>query len=287
MKNEYARIEGSLRFLQSRFADQPGLDEVASNAGLSPYHFQRLFRQWVGISPKRYLEFLTVNNAKRLLKSNSVLNTAHELGLSGPSRLHDQFISIEAITPGEYKQEWQGVEIRYGFTPGPFGEMLIAQTERGVCLLAFVDRRMKTRELDRLQRLYQRAKLKEDTVAVTNTAMAIFGLLSPPDGKFHLYVRGTNFQVNIWRALLQLPDGSITSYRQLAQSVGRPEAIRAAANAVAANPINYLIPCHRVLRSDGTLGGFRGGEPLKEKLLQWELADLGSVKAAVNGKRRT
>lgn len=283
MKDDYARIERALRYLQSRFAEQPGLDEVASQAGLSPYHFQRLFRRWVGISPKRYLEFLTVDHAKRLLKSNSVLDTAYALGLTGPSRLHEQFAAIEAITPGEYKKKWQGIEIGYGFTPGPFGEMLIAQTARGVCLLSFVNRQTKGREFDRLRRLYRRAELKEDNLAAANTATAIFNVSKPQDGKFHLCVRGTNFQVNVWRALLKIPAGTITSYRQLADSIGKPTAARAVANAIAANPINYLIPCHRVLRSDGTIGGYRGGSQLKQTLLEWESSGIGPIR--VNSKK--
>lgn len=285
MSEDYARIARALRYMQSRVREQPGLETLAAQVRLSPYHFQRLFRQWVGISPKRYLEFLTVNHAKRLLPSHSVLDTSLAVGLSGPSRLHDQFASIEAISPGEYKKEWHGIEISYGITPGPFGDMLIAQTARGVCLLAFMNEQTRARELARMQRLYQRAHLKEDTVAATNTALRIFNAAPATDDKLHLYVRGTNFQVNVWRALLALPAGNPITYRELAERVGKPIAIRAAANAVAANPINYLIPCHRVLRADGTIGGFRGGTKLKQALLEWE-SDSIIMEPAQNKQQR-
>lgn len=281
MGDDYARIERAVRYLRHQLPNQPGLDEVAAHVGLSAWHFQRLFRQWVGISPKRYLEFLTVRHAKTLLQqSKSVLETAYEVGLTGPSRLHEQFVSIEAATPGEFKRRWRGVEISYGTAHGPFGEMLIAQTARGVCLLSFVNARTREREFTRLQRLYCVADLRNDSARANETARAIFRRPFSGDEKIHLTVRGTNFQVSVWRALLAIPSGAVISYRQLAAHLGAPKAARAVGNAVAANPVNFLIPCHRVLRTDGSVGGYRGGSALKENLLGWELcARVGGPEA--------
>jgi AraC family transcriptional regulator of adaptative response/methylated-DNA-[protein]-cysteine methyltransferase len=276
MNDDYERIERAIRYLQRRLGDQPGLEQVARHVGLSPYHFQRLFRRWVGISPKRYLAFLTVNHAKHLLKeSNSVLDTAYALGLTAPSRLHEQFVSIDAATPGEFKNQWEGVEVRYGIAAGPFGQMLIAQTPRGVCMLSFLTSATKDREMARLRRIYGRALLREDDALAAETALAIFGAGRAQQPKFHLAVRGTNFQVRVWHALLKIPAGTVTSYRQLAQGLGMPRAARPVANAIAANPVNFLIPCHRVLRLDGAVGGFRGGTQRKQEILEWESSVFG------------
>lgn len=273
MNADYARVEAAIRFIQHNLAKQPGLDEVAAHVSLSPHHFQRLFRRWAGLSPKRYLEHLTVEQAKPLLtQSHSVLGATHELGLTSPSRLYEQFVAVEASSPGEYKRKWQGVEIRYGLAPGPFGEMLIAQTRHGICLLSFVNEQTRTRELERLQRLYSLARLQQDTARARATADTVFARRNAPARAIQLAVRGTNFQVSVWRALLRIPRGEVLSYSQLAEAVGRPAAIRAAANAVAANPVNYLIPCHRVLRASGDIGGYRGGPGTKRKLLDWEAA---------------
>ncbi len=277
MHTDYTRIERAIRFIQGGVDRQPSLAETAAHVGLSPYHFQRLFRRWAGISPKRYLEFLTVDRAKTLLQqSRSVMDTAHAVGLTGPARLHDQFVSVEAVSPGEYKARGQGLTIDYGIIPGPFGDMLIARTGRGLCLLAFVDKATRDRELSRLRRLYPLAALRENPGAVDTATSGLFTVPRPVQGKFHLQVRGTNFQVNVWRALLHIPPGSVASYSQVAQHVGRPDAARAVANAVAANPVHYLIPCHRVLRSSGDIGGYRGGPSRKKIILAWEAAALES-----------
>ena len=277
MHTDYARIERAIRFIQQGVDRQPGLAEIAAHVDLSPYHFQRLFRRWAGISPKRYLEFLTVDRAKILLQqSRSVLETAHAVGLTGPARLHDQFVSVEAVSPGEYKTRGQGLSIDYGIVPGPFGDMLIARTGRGLCLLAFVDAATRDRELIRLRRLYPRAAVRENPAAAEATAGGLFTRPGPIQGNIPLRVCGTNFQVNVWRALLRIPAGSVASYSQVAEYVGRPDAVRAVANAVAANPVHYLIPCHRVLRSSGDIGGYRGGPPRKKIILAWEAAALES-----------
>ncbi|MEJ2508140.1 MAG: methylated-DNA--[protein]-cysteine S-methyltransferase [Gammaproteobacteria bacterium] len=215
-----------------------------------------------------------------LRESASVLDVSHALGLSGPSRLHEQFVAIEASSPGEFKTQWRDLPVDYGFVMGPFGEMLIAQTRRGVCLLSFVNPQTREYELARMHSLFRLANLREDTARAAATADAIFRRPFSPDARIHLAVQGTNFQVSVWRALLRIPEGSLTSYRALAESLGMPRAARAVASAIAANPINYLIPCHRVIRSDGTVGGYRGGAELKGAMLAWESSVRDPVTAA-------
>lgn len=274
MNKDYARIEQSIRYIRKNRYKQPGLEDVASQVGLSSHHFQRLFRRWVGISPKRYLEFLTVERGKQLLAgSRSVMHVAYELGLTSPSRLHEQFISVSAMTPGEYKIQAQGLEIDYGIHTGPFGDMLIAQTQRGVCMLSFINEATKDSEITRLKRLYSKAVFKQDSDLTAETAQRIFQPRRP-DNQVPLAVKGTNFQINVWRALLQIPYGQVVSYQQLAHWVAKPKAVRAVANAVATNPVNMIIPCHRVLRADGAIGGYRGGSDLKSELLEWEVYSL-------------
>ena len=239
----------------------PTLDEVASEIGLSPYHFQRLFRRWAGISPKRFLEYLTVHHAKALLReSMAVMDTAYTLGLSSPARLHDQFVSIEAVTPGEYKTRGQGVVIYHGIHPGPFGDMFLAQTERGVCTLSFVGRESPDQELERLLTKWPSATFIEDADRTAITAASVFDPNRAPAGGIHLTVRGTNFQINVWKALLRIPPGHVVSYSTLARALNKPKAARSVASAVAANPVGYLIPCHRVIRGSGETGVYHWGK---------------------------
>ncbi|KPJ91101.1 MAG: hypothetical protein AMJ53_12320 [Gammaproteobacteria bacterium SG8_11] len=271
MNNDYLRIEKAIQFIRAHVNKQPSLQQVAAHVGLSPYHFQRLFRQWAGISPKRYLEFLTVGHGKWLLAcSRSVLQATYDVGLSSPSRLHEQFITVQGGTPGEYKSHGGGLQIDYGIHTGPFGDMLIAQTRRGICLLAFVTETTQPIELARLRRLYTKAEIKQNQDTTAPTAQRIFPAPEPSNNQIHLAVKGTNFQIAVWRALLQIPYGRVISYNQLANTVARADAVRAVANAVAANPVNVLIPCHRVLRANGEIGGYRGGIDLKKELLAWE-----------------
>lgn len=276
--DDYQRVAAAISFLQNNVHEQPSLDEVASHIGLSPYHFQRMFRRWAGVSPKRFLEYLTVNHAKNLLDdSKSVLDTALDLGLSSPARLHDQFISIEAITPGQYKKRGKGMEIRYGLHPGPFGEMLLAQTEKGICSLAFVDARTRESELNQLKEAWSGASLIEDRDATSSLARSLFENKGKLKKEIHLSVRGTNFQINVWKALLKIPSATVTSYQALSDLIGKPAAVRATANAVASNPVAFLIPCHRVLRSTGALSGYRWGPDRKQLLLAWEQARYGDL----------
>ncbi len=272
MNDHYRTVARAIAYIRARADRQPHLAEIAQQVGLSPYHFQRLFRDWAGISPKRYLAYLTVARAKPLLKASSVMAAGYDVGLSSPSRLHEHFVTLEAMTPGEYKARGKGLDITYGVHDGPFGRLLLAQTARGVCLLAFMHGTEPGAELARLQRLYGQANLYPAPEETRITVERIFASTAAPGERFHLLVRGTNLQVQVWRALLQIPAAHTIAYCQLAALVGAPRATRAVANAVAANPVNYLIPCHRVLRADGSLGGFRGGPQCKARVLLSELA---------------
>ena len=244
---------------------------------MSPWHFQRKFREWVGVSPKRFLEFLTVQHAKELLdESASVLDAALDLGLSGPGRLHEQFVSIEAVTPGQYKQFGSGLKIYHGIHPSPVGLMFLAVTDRGVCELAFGSAEILDQEVENLGKRWPAAQVFHDPQCTAPTADRIFNPRSQTQSgkqtEFHLFVKGTNFQVNVWRALLRVPEGCLISYKRLAQITGNPTAIRATASAVGANPVSYLIPCHRILRSSGALGGYHWGLERKRALIAWDSA---------------
>jgi AraC family transcriptional regulator of adaptative response/methylated-DNA-[protein]-cysteine methyltransferase len=273
MNNDYERIEKAIHFIRSNVTAQPDLQQIASHLGLSAFHFQRLFSRWAGVSPKRFLEYLTVQHAKDLLRnSNSILDVSYKLGLSGAGRLHDHFISIEAVTPGDYKTQGAGLRIYYGMHHCPFGNMLLAQTARGLCALSFIPDINVKQEIDTLHKLWPNAEIIEDSIRTAKTADRIFGDPAGHNDKIHLAVRGTNFQINVWKALIKIPAGEIRSYQQIAAQLNKPDAYRAVANAIAANPVGFLIPCHRVLRSSGDLGGYRWGEDRKYAMLAWEAA---------------
>jgi AraC family transcriptional regulator of adaptative response/methylated-DNA-[protein]-cysteine methyltransferase len=272
--SDYKRVESAIRFLEDHSSDHPALDDVANHVGLSPYHFQRLFRRWAGVSPKRFLQYLTVEKAKDLLReSTSVLETAYEVGLSGPGRLHDHFVSVEAVTPGQFKTRGLDMDIRYGFHDSPFGTCLIGMTEQGICNLWFVHTDSREQISKMFREEWKAARISEDPESARIVAGSIF---SPPDPRdrasLKLYLRGTNFQVKVWEALLKIPEGSLVSYSGLARWLGRPTAARAVANAVANNPVAYLIPCHRVLRSTGGIGGYRWGTVRKRAMIGREQA---------------
>ena len=273
MNYDYERIERAIRFIRCNVRDQPGLDEIASHVGMSPFHFQRLFRRWAGVSPKRFLEYLTVTYAKNLLRnSTSVLDTSYDLGLTSAGRLHDHFVSIEGITPGEYKTQGAGLQIHYGIHDSPFGSMLLAQTRRGVCAISFISDDTPAEEIGVLRKQWPHAEIVEDSIRTAAVAGRIFNRSSVQDERIHLTVRGTNFQINVWKALLEIPPGQIRSYQQVAAQLGIPTAYRAVATAIAANPAGYLIPCHRVLRNTGDTGEYHWGTSRKQAMLAWEAA---------------
>ena len=275
---DYARIEAAILYLEEHFRDQPGLDEVAEAAGLGPHHFQRLFRHWAGISPKRFGQYLTLDYAKDQLEgSASILDAAYDAGLSGPSRLHDLFVTYEAMSPGAFKRRGEGVEIAYGLHPSPFGPCFVGQTERGICALGFADGGEGNGEAVRaeFERRWPAARFHEDRAATAHVAARIFGERPADSTPLRLAVAGTNFQLKVWEALLRIPPGRITSYHALGQALGLPRSARAVGGAVAANPVSYLIPCHRVIRHTGRISHYEWGRSRKRVMLGWEAAHFG------------
>ena len=271
MNTDYERVERAIGFIRSNIEQQPDLNTVASHIGLSPYHFQRLFQRWAGVSPKRFLEYLTVERAKNMLRqSSSVLDASLQSGLSGPGRLHDQFVSIEAVTPGEYKKAGEGLEISYGPGKTPFGDAFLAFTERGILSLAFSGRSENKSLLESLRKDWPGAKFKLNKNAARETLEAVFSVELMAKKNLLLHVRGTNFQVRVWQALLSIPAGNVSTYQSVANSIGKPKSVRAVANAIGANPIAWVIPCHRVLRSNGELSGYRWGPERKQLMLARE-----------------
>jgi AraC family transcriptional regulator of adaptative response/methylated-DNA-[protein]-cysteine methyltransferase len=267
LSEDYARVEQAIRYLEQNTLRQPELADVAAHVGLSEYHFQRLFTRWAGISPKRFLQFLTKENAKALLKRTSILSATYETGLSSPGRLHDLFVQTEAVTPGEYKSHGAGVAIDYGFHPTPFGKCLLAITGRGICFLGFVNNDRQS-TLEKLRQDWPNATLTESP---NRTASLVEGIFGPqPSTPLALHLRGTNFQLKVWEALLRLPPGQVTTYQGLAQQIGDSRMARAVGNAVGRNPVAYLIPCHRVLRQVGDFGGYRYGSARKKAILLYE-----------------
>jgi AraC family transcriptional regulator of adaptative response/methylated-DNA-[protein]-cysteine methyltransferase len=274
-------VAQAIDYLRERAEQQPQLEEVADHIGLSPFHFQRLFTHWAGVSPKRFLQFLTVEHAKSLLHADSsVLAATYATGLSSPSRLHDLFVATEAVTPGEYKSGGAGIEIRYGFAETPFGKCLVATTSRGIVALAFVTD--EDEASGALQGTWFGAALHRDDAVAEQVAGTAFASAAAPDAPLRLLLRGTNFQIRVWRALLDIPFGGVATYGSVAETVCTGDAARAVGNAVGANPIAYLIPCHRVIRAGGEVGGYRWGPRRKANMLGWEQARVVQQAAAEN-----
>ena len=277
----YDLMAAALRYIETRRGEQPSLEEVAEAIGLSPTHFQRVFSQWVGVSPKRYLQHLTLDHAKRLLDDRfTVLDATFEAGLSAPSRLHDLFLRWEAMTPGEYARNGKGLTISWGWFDSPFGEVLALATGRGICGLAFAAGLGRDRILADLRgrwpaAVFREAGLDDNGGALAGWVAAAFGRGRQGDtrgGEVALQLIGAPFQIKAWEALLAIPSGQVTTYTEIARRIGNPKAVRAVGTAVGRNPISWLIPCHRALRRDGELGGYHWGLPLKRAMLTYESA---------------
>lgn len=267
----YDLMAAALRFIEERQADQPSLEEVAEAIGLSPAHFQRMFSQWVGVSPKRYLQHLTLDHAKRLLRDRfTVLDATYESGLSAPSRLHDLFLRWEAMTPGEYARNGKGLTIAWGWFDSPFGEALAMATDRGLCGMAFAAEQGRERALADMRGRWPAATFREDPDALADWVKAAFG----GGGEVRLQLCGGPFQIKVWEALLAIPPGHVSTYSEIARHIGNPKAVRAVGTAVGRNPLSWLIPCHRALRRDGELGGYHWGLPVKRAMLAYESARL-------------
>jgi AraC family transcriptional regulator of adaptative response/methylated-DNA-[protein]-cysteine methyltransferase len=267
---DFSRIARSIRYIDAHYREQPRLAQIAADAGLSEFHFNRLFRRWAGLTPKQYLGFVTGNAAKTVLAEQpSVLEAAYRVGLSGPGRLHDLVVALEAMTPGELKLHGRGVLIRYGFTDTPFGRALIGVTDRGVCHLSFVEPGKDPLAFRELEVRWPEARLQPDDAQVRSTAEHIWGSVPTEAAPLSVAVAGTNFQLKVWQALIDLGSRGTTTYADLAAAIGSPSASRAVGNAVGANPVAWLIPCHRVLRRDGALGGYHWGADRKRAMLAW------------------
>lgn len=273
--SDYDRIARAIVYVQQNVTAQPSLDELARHVNLSPYHFQRLFTRWAGTTPKRFLQVLTLELGKRLLDQQlSVLEAADAAGLSSASRLHDHFVQLEAVTPGEYKSKGAGLTITCGVSDSAFGPLFIAQTPRGICRASFLDEEDTLEDaLATVRQLWPLAELVRDDKAAQQAAAALLSVCSgaaPIQQPLTLHVAGTNFQLAVWRALLRIPRGQAISYGELARQLGNARASRAVGTAVGANPVALLIPCHRVIQQSGALGGYRWGLARKQAIQVWE-----------------
>ncbi|MDB6090819.1 MAG: 6-O-methylguanine methyltransferase [Gammaproteobacteria bacterium] len=268
---DFARIARAIRFIDTHFRAQPRLAAIAAQAGLSEFHFNRLFRRWAGLTPKQYLAFVTGRQARGEIKSQpSVLEAAYAVGLSGPGRLHDLIVSLDAVTPGELKAHGLGIAIRSGFADTPFGRALLAATPRGLCHLAFVEPGEDEKAFDGLRASWRNADFERDDTQARELAHRIWSSTELAGAPLKLNVVGTNFQLKVWQALLDLGAHRRTTYSALANAIGQEGSARAVGNAVGANPVGWLIPCHNVLRRDGALGGYHWGEDRKHAILAWD-----------------
>jgi AraC family transcriptional regulator of adaptative response/methylated-DNA-[protein]-cysteine methyltransferase len=269
----YTRIEKAIEYLTQNFRRQPELGEVAEEVHLSPFHFQRLFTEWAGISPKRFLQYLTVDFLKeKLAESRNLVEAAESAGLSSQSRVYDLFTTLEAMTPQEYKLHGSGIRIAYGFHETPFGRCLIGMTERGICWLSFLNEGDTDQaSLEAMKAHWHNSVFYEDTMLTLRSVQKIFSRAQTQE-KLHVFVKGTNFQVKVWEALLRIPEGNVTTYQDIARTIENPNALQAVGSAVGSNHIAYLIPCHRVIRKDGILGEYRWNALRKKGIIGWEMA---------------
>jgi AraC family transcriptional regulator of adaptative response/methylated-DNA-[protein]-cysteine methyltransferase len=270
---DYQRVAEAIEYLSENFKQQPDLNEVAKQVHLSPQHFQRIFSEWAGVSPKKFMQFLSMEYLRtRIYDTKNLQEAADLVGFSAQSRVYDLFVGIEGVTPNEYKTFGQNLLIHYGFHATPFGECLIAVTEKGVCAMAFVDENTKQSEFDRFLDKWNKATLVFDNTITEPVFQQIFN--QKQGKKLNLFLQGTNFQLKVWEALLQVPQGAVTTYQHIAESIDNPKAVRAVGTAIGNNPIAYLIPCHRVIRKEGNIGQYHWGTTRKKALLAWEASKI-------------
>jgi AraC family transcriptional regulator of adaptative response/methylated-DNA-[protein]-cysteine methyltransferase len=276
---DYEHVRRIIGYISQRWREQPSLDDIAEHAGLSTTHVHHLFRRWCGLSPKAFLQAITLDHAKALLAdSASVLDAAYELGLSGPGRLHDLFVTHEAMTPGDFKAGGAGLTMRFGFHPSPFGEALVVATERGLAGLGFVDDGDRASALADMKRRWPRAAYVEDAAGTAPLAARVFDPARwRPDQPLRVVLIGTDFEVRVWQALLRIPRDRAASYTDIARRIGRPTACRAVGAAVGRNPISFVVPCHRVLGKSGALTGYHWGLTRKQAILGWEAGTMAAA----------
>ncbi|MBL1278315.1 MAG: methylated-DNA--[protein]-cysteine S-methyltransferase [Ectothiorhodospiraceae bacterium] len=272
----YKRIAVAIDYIKLNFKNQPSLDEIAGVVGLSPFHFQRLFTQWAGVSPKKFIQYLGIEYAKQLLKEkqSTLLDTAYETGLSGTSRLHDLFISIEGMTPGEFKNGGKNLVINYCFAESPFGKLIVASTAKGICHMFFEED--EPQALSDLEFRFPNAQYHQVVDTFQQNALFIFQKDWKKLDQIKLHLKGTDFQLKVWETLLKIPLGTISTYGAMAKSIDRPKAARAVGTAIGRNPVAFLIPCHRVIQASGNLGGYMWGETRKSAIMGWEAAKVSS-----------
>jgi len=270
----YQRIAVAIDYIKSHFKEQPSLDDIASVVGLSPFHFQRLFSDWAGVSPKKFIQYLSLDYAKKLLKNNhaTLLDATHETGLSGTSRLHDLFVNIESMTPGEYKNDGKNLSINYSFSNSPFGKIIVASTHKGICYMSFEED--EDRALFNLTSRFSHAKYHQVVDKFQQNSLLIFQKDWGQIDQIRLHIKGTDFQLKVWEALLKLPFGSLGSYGLIANSMNRPKASRAVGTAIGNNPVAFLIPCHRVIQKNGNIGGYMWGDTRKSAIIGWEASQI-------------
>ncbi|HTB23753.1 MAG TPA: methylated-DNA--[protein]-cysteine S-methyltransferase [Puia sp.] len=271
---DFQRIEQAIRYIRENFRDQPDLDEIAGQVYLSPFHFQRLFKDWAGVSPKKFLQFTSIEYAKQLLhEQNTLAAVSFETGLSGTSRLHDLFIQIEGMTPGEYQHGGKNLQINYSRAETIFGDILIASTEKGICHISFIQENLKSPEEEIINR-FPSSTLEQKTDLHQQQALKLFREDWSDLNQVKLHLKGTAFQIKVWNALLHIPLGSLKSYLNIANEIGDANASRAVGTAIGNNPVAFLIPCHRVITSSGNLGGYHWGIDRKSAMIGWEASRL-------------
>jgi AraC family transcriptional regulator, regulatory protein of adaptative response / methylated-DNA-[protein]-cysteine methyltransferase len=273
---DFQRIAKAIQFIEDNFKSQPTLDKIAESVHLSKYHFDRLFKRWAGVSPIQFLQFITLEYSKqRLIESKSLLETSLDAGLSGPSRLHDLFVTFDAMTPGDFKKQGAGLKISYGFCESPFGECLLATTKRGICYFGFVEKGGRSEILNQLYQTWSGSGFEENPTDICSIVKDIFRSDQQKSAHpFNVQIKGTNFQINVWKALLNIPKGCVVSYQDVASYMGHPKAFRAVASTIAINPVAFLIPCHRVIAKSGKIHQYRWGSARKEVLIGWEAAKI-------------
>lgn len=268
-ETNFNRIAEAIQYIQKNFTSQPKLEEVAQKIHLSPFHFQKVFTDWAGVSPKKFLQYITIAHAKKMLAGQATLfDTAIETGLSGTGRLHDLFINIEGMTPGEYKNGGESLTINYSFAESPFGNILVASTVKGICYMAFADDEKVV--LDALRSKFPKAVYRQMVDLAQQNVLYIFTHDWSKLSKVKLHLKGTDFQLKVWETLLKIPMGHLTTYGNIAKQIGAPKASRAVGAAVGNNPVAFLIPCHRIIRSTGVLGEYHWGTVRKTAMIGWE-----------------
>ena len=266
LHDNYIQIEKAIKYIDENFKEHPSIDEIAKNVGMSKFHFIRVFKEYVGVTPKQFLHCVTLNYAKEHIKeSKSILDSSLDIGLSSTSRLHELFVNLIGVTPKEWKEKGKDVQITYGFGETPFGEALIGFTDKGICYLGFIDDN-KTEIFNRFNELWENANLVHNEIAANEYLENIF----VKNKKYNLFVKGTNLQVNVWKALLNLPNGVVATYQDIANYLDKPKAVRAIASAIGRNHVGYLIPCHRVIAKSGAMSGYRWGIERKKILIAYE-----------------